>query len=86
MSRIEAQSPQGNIEEWQRLMLIELERYNEIGKLIIEIGTTGSQGHLCYWDGGWRVSVNMAAVCMGVKETGMRTGHRGTYNQPLSQQ
>ena len=20
------------------------------------------QGHVCYWDGGWRVSVHMAAV------------------------
>jgi len=23
----------------------------------------------------------MEAVCMGVKEMGIRTGHRGTYNQ-----
>jgi len=65
-------------------MIIELERYNEIGELLIENRTTGSQGHVCYWDGGRRVSVTMAAVHMGVEEMGMQTGHRGTYNQPLS--
>ena len=52
-------------------MIIELERYNEIGELLIAIGITGSQGHVCYWDGGRRVSVTMAAVHMGVKRTGM---------------
>ena len=52
-------------------MIIELERYNKIRELLIDNGTTGLQGHICYWDGGWRVSVTMAAVCMGVKKTGM---------------
>jgi len=52
-------------------MIIELERYNEIGELLIEIRTTGSQGHVCYGDEGWRISVTMVAVHMGVKETGM---------------
>jgi len=64
-------------------MIIELERYNGIGELLIEIRTTGSQGHICYRDGGRRVSVAMAAVCMGVKEMGMQTWHRGAYNWPL---
>jgi len=52
-------------------MIIELERYNEIGELLIENRTTGSQGHVCYWDRGQRVSVTMAAVHMGVEETMM---------------
>ena len=71
MSRIEVQSPQGDVQEGQRLMIIELERYNEIRELLTEIGITGSQGHVCYWDRGWRVSVTKAAVHMEVKGTGM---------------
>ena len=63
-------------------MIIKLERYNEIRELLIEIGITGSQGHVCY-DGSQRVSVTMAAVCMEVKEVG-RTGYRGAYNWALS--
>jgi len=50
-------------------MIIELERYNEIRELLIENRTTGMQGHICYQDRGWRVSVTMAAVHMGVEET-----------------
>ena len=84
MNRIEAQSPQGTVQEGQRLIIIKLERYKEIGELLIENRTTGFQGHICYWDRGQRVSVTMAAVCMGVNEMGMQTGHRGAYNQPLS--
>jgi len=36
---------------------------------------------------GWmlRVSVTMAAFCMGMKEMGMQTGYWGTYNQSLSE-
>jgi len=52
-------------------MMIKLERYNEIDELLIENRTTGSHGHICYWDGGQMVSVTMVAVCMGVKEAGM---------------
>jgi len=52
-------------------MIIKLERYNKIGELLIENRTTGSQGHVSYWDGDWRVSVTMVAVHMGVKEMGM---------------
>jgi len=84
VSKIEVQGPQGNIQEGQRLMIIKLERYKEIRELLIENRTTGSQGHICYHDRDWRVSVTTAAVHMGVKEMGMLTGHRGTYNQPLS--
>ena len=46
------QGPQGNVQEGKRLMIIELERYKKIGELLIEIGITGSQGHICYWDRG----------------------------------
>jgi len=55
-------------------MIIELERYNEIGELLIKNRTTGLQGCICYQDGGQRESVAMAAVHMGVKEMGMQTG------------
>jgi len=67
-------------------IIIELERYNKIGEPLIENRTTGSQGHICYWDRGWRVSVTMVAVHRGVEETWMQTGNRGTYNQPPSQE
>jgi len=52
-------------------MLIRLKKYNEIGKLLIETGTTGSQGHICYQDRGWKVSITTVAIHMGRKETGM---------------
>jgi len=52
-------------------MIIKLEKYNEIRELLIENRTTGLQGHVCHWDGDQRVSVTRAAVCMGMKETGM---------------
>ena len=52
-------------------MIIELGKYNEIRELLIENRTTGSQGHVYYWDGGQRVSVTMVAVHMGVEEMGM---------------
>src|SRR5882724_11415430 len=55
-------------------MIIELERFNKIGELLIENGTTGSQGHICYQDGGQRVSVTMAAVRMGVERWGCKQG------------
>ena len=42
------QDPQGDIQEGQRLMIIELERYNEIGEPLIESGITGSQRYICY--------------------------------------
>jgi len=65
-------------------MITKLGRYNEIGELLIENITTGSQGHIHYWDGDWRIAVTRVAVQMEVKGTGMRTGHRGTYNWSLS--
>jgi len=51
-------------------MIIKLERYKEIGELLIENRTTVSWGHVCYQDGDWRVSVTIVAVHMGVKEMG----------------
>ena len=55
----------------QRLIIIKLRKYNEVRELLIETRTTGSWGHICYQDAGWRVSVTMATVCMGRKETGV---------------
>jgi len=52
-------------------MIIELGKYNEIGELLIENRTAGSQGHVSYQDNDQRVSVTRVAVCMGVKEMGM---------------
>ena len=42
-------------------MIIELRKYKEVGELLIEIRTTGSQGHIHYQHGGQSVSVTMAA-------------------------
>ena len=67
-----------------RLMIIELGKYNSAEELLIETRTTGSQGHVCYQDRDWRVSVTRVAVCMGLEGPGMRTGYRGTYKQGLS--
>ena len=68
----------------KRLIITELERYNEIRGLLIENRTTGSQGHVSYRDGGQEASVTRAAVHTGVKDTVMQTRHRGTYNRSLS--
>ena len=65
-----------------RLMIIELRKYNEIGKLLIGNRTAGLQAQVSYWDMVWETSVTRAAVNIGVKEMGMRTGHRGTYSWP----
>jgi len=67
-------------------MIIKLKKYNEVGELLIGMAAIGSQEHICYRDRAQRVSVTMVAVHMGVKETGMQTGYRGTYNWPLSQE
>ena len=66
-------------------MIIKLRKYNGVGELLIEKGTTGSQAQVIYWDVDWEASVTRAAVHMGVKGTGMRTGNQGAYNQPPSQ-
>jgi len=71
VSKIKAQGPPGDVQEGQILIIIKLERYNEIGELLVENRATGFLGHIHYWDGGQRVSVTTAAVCMGVKEMGM---------------
>ena len=52
-------------------MIIKLGKYNESGELLIETRTTGSQGHICYWDRDRRVPVTRAAVRMEGKGTGM---------------
>ena len=69
-----------------RLMIIELRKYNEIGELLIENGTTGSQAQVSYWDEVREVSVTRAAVHMGVKGMEMRTGRRGAYKWGPSQE
>ena len=68
-----------------RLMIIELKKYNEIRELLIENGTSGSQAQVSYQDVVWEASVTREAVRMGVEEMGMRTGHRGVYKWPPSQ-
>jgi len=84
VSRIEsAESSKGNVQEGQILMIIELARYNKIRKTLIENSTRGSWGHICNWNRGWRASVTTVAVCMGKKEAGMWTGHRGAYSSEL---
>ena len=65
-----------------RLMIIELRKYSEIGELLIENRTTGSQAQVRYQDMVWEAPVTRAAVCIGMKETGMGTGmHVGTVEQ-----
>ena len=54
-----------------RLMIIELRKYNKIGELPKGNRTTGLQAQVSYWDGVWEAPITMAAVCMGVEETGM---------------
>ena len=49
-------------------MIIELERYNEIGALLIENRTTGFQRHICNWNRGQRVSVTKEAVNGGGRD------------------
>src|SRR5882724_10109524 len=84
-------------QEGKRFMIIELERYNEIGELLIENRTTGFQGHVCYWDRGQRVSVTRGCPHVGGRdgdanweqghiqlaaESGMRAGrHTSTVEQ-----
>ena len=48
-----------------------LRKYNEIGELLIENRTTGSQAQVIYWDVVREASVTMVAVHMGLKEMGM---------------
>ena len=60
------------------LMIIKLRRYIEVRELLIENRTTELQ-QVHYQDGVWRVSVHMEE-----KGTGMQTGYRGAYSQPLS--
>jgi len=45
-----------------RLMIIELEKYNEIGELLMGNRTTGSQAQVSYWDRFWEASVTRAAM------------------------
>jgi len=45
----------------------------EIRELLMENRTTGSQAQVSYWDGVQEAPVTMAAVCMGVEETGVHT-------------
>jgi len=52
-------------------MIIKLRKYNEIGELLIGNRTTESQGHVCYWDRDWSISVTREAVHMEVKGTGI---------------
>jgi len=68
---MEAQGPQGDVQEGQRLMIIKLRKYKAVGELLIEIGTTGLLGHVCYQDGVQSVSLTNMAVCMGKEDMGV---------------
>ena len=80
MSRIEAYESSEQFSMGIILMIIELGKYNSAKELLIETRTTGSQGHVCYRNGDWRISVTGVAVHMEEEGTGMRTGDRGAYN------
>jgi len=51
-------------------MIIELGKYKRSQRIYIDTRTAGSQGHVCYRNGDWRVSVARAAVHMGWKRQG----------------
>ena len=67
-------------------MIIELGIYNSAEELLIETRASGSQRHVCYWNGDQRVSVTGVAFHMEEKGKGMRTGDRGAYNRSPSQE
>jgi len=50
---------------WIRLMIIELGKYKQISKLLMENRTTGSQAQVSYRDIVWEAPVTRAAVRMG---------------------
>ena len=54
-----------------RLMIIELRKYNEGRELLIRNRTTGSQAQVSYRDEVWGASMTRAAVCMEEGKTGM---------------
>ena len=54
-----------------RLMIIELEKYNQIRELFIINKIIVSQAQVSYWDRDWRVSVTGAAVRMEEEGMGM---------------
>src|SRR5882724_4333282 len=68
----------------ERLMIIELGKYNSAKELLIGTRTAGSQRHICYQDEDRRVPVTRAAIRMEEKGSGMQTGYRGAYNQSPS--
>ena len=80
MSEIEEQRFQHMCGNGQRLMIIELRKYNSAEELLIGFMNTGSWGRVIYWNMEQRVSVSKVAVHM--RETGMGpcTGYRGAYN------
>ena len=85
MSKIEAKSPQCNVQEGQRLMIIYLERYNEIRELLIENRTTGLQGHMlsgCRPEG----ICNYGSCPHRGRGDGDANKEQGTYNWPLSRE
>jgi len=65
VSRMEVQLPQEKDQEGQRLMIIKLRKYNQIGALLKGNEISGSQ-HVCYQDGSREVQGTMAAVHKGV--------------------
>jgi len=70
----------------ERLMIIELRTYIEVGKLLIEKESAGSQAQVIYWGEDRRVSITRAAVRMEGKGPVRRTGYRGAYNRSPSRE
>ena len=66
VSRMEVQLPQEIDQEGQRLMIIKLRKYNQIGALLKGNEISGSQVHICYQDGSREVQGTTAAVHKGV--------------------
>jgi len=52
VSKMKAHMPQVNIQEGQRLMIIELRRYSKVRELLIGDETTRSLEQGIYWDMG----------------------------------
>ena len=48
-----------------RLMIIKLRKYNGVGELLIEKGTTGSQAQVIHWDVDQEASVTRVASAWG---------------------
>src|SRR5882724_3635210 len=77
VSKIEVRQSSKQCSMGKGLMIIELRKYIEVGELLIEKESTGSQAQVIFQGEDRRVSVNRVAVHIEGKEPGRRTGYRG---------